>query len=1429
MKKKLVLLKTILVVLLSLISLSCFGDWGWGKKGDVDLSKATRLTAEMVPLLIDKSGIPKQNGGQITPVNGLFNLPPGTSVPVAALGGAIDPTGTTIVNDFDGDGILNVSETTTNVWVADYPQITAKIAPPVTMKIQILNTSSNTSDEIVSEIHADDLEDTKNQGTEKIHQNEINLKTVQFQDTYASSLSLNSAGSSSMSAGITGPSPAGAIPGSGPGINYGQSNSNSWGVTASTSKTVTKWADRPFKNNLDRDAVSLKSDSTGKNSRNYRAEKTQKTSSSTTIKSDAGYVRAALYITNESVNMPVKLTNILCSLMFENAAGDLIPVQSFRLRNDDYSLFEISVYGGSEFGPYVVELAGLNKVEVEQAITSGYNPKIFIVDYEMSHVPNSNYASTLLNFSGDNLKVIEENAKGRTAMVKIIGPDIRESYRVAAFDVTAGGSGDPCTTTNATQLAPGISFEKALNRISCSGMEIIFSEYVLDLSEIAPTLGASRIYTRAIKSIAGKETNFPCDLKTFTGSDGTSRTACVQKPINQWTDAEKSTAGIWIVFSKGKYYDSTTYLKSGNNKVVFDPINSNGAFVLQGASSTIWAGDYYDIVYYSIADYLAELEAFGKNPLENGQEFSVNSKWDNAELGDNPYDPDKNSIYLGEAGFGEKIELTISLLNTNYLNPSFGTAQLSGNYQYFTNFRYTPAFTTKRFAMEEVTDFELSLGFSGYRTDWLHIVKDLTPGSTDKIQDCGSYPDYQNQVFVRCIQLPSTHPIYDITKTPIKLYLRPAFNSAYRNTAWPLNYQNVRKVRGELGVPIKAGDLSLKLLNVYGNLQTGDTLYIEGDNTNYLVSGVTGPDTDGYLVVTITNPILKAAIKTTAVYIPGTLTDPEIRLAIDNNFVSDWNGQYATTPTSYTTDQYVPLSNGIAIPCSSNLFNPFGCLGLSPDYNALNWMGSYNKGVTRWNSWSDGGGFAGFLAKGLPSLKTSTSRFFRFEATANDYIFSDPGVVATLSNPVTLVEGDNGFVIWKQGTSLKGKFFQVSTGLTTSSELTLNTQPIGEDFVAKVQNGKAVISWENVDKIYLRVWDMNTKAAVGAENLVVTRPYASAVYPDFLSVDLALSDTRALVVWNSVTGCASVCNYHHNVNGRVYQTSDGTSVNAAAILYAFDITGSVGRMVVVADANGDKAVVASLARGNNEKIKVHAIPYTLSTATPGTSILVDSYATFGNMNIAVKASNGIGLIVYDFLDTELYSRSLNLSTSALIGSRVTLSTGTTIANFKLGVSGDTGLIAYSVGNRINLKALSISGSSLVFPSALIMDSSTTASSKSIGSVVLSGNNIITLWEHQEDAIKTIRGRLGTLSPFQVNGSGEFFLSTTNQGDQTGPTFQNIGSTGLAIWLSQDSDRQKFRGFSFDLMSPGTIQYGLNNFFVAPLIERNYLLKGRIIF
>ncbi|EKQ35922.1 hypothetical protein LEP1GSC025_4827, partial [Leptospira interrogans str. 2002000621] len=70
-------------------------------------------------------------------------------------------------------------------------------------------------------------------------------------------------------------------------------------------------------------------------------------------------------------------------------------------------------------------------------------------------------------------------------------------------------------------------------------------------------------------------------------------------------------------------------------------------------------------------------------------------------------------------------------------------------------------------------------------------------------------------------------------------------------------------------------------------------------------------------------------------------------------------------------------------------------------------------------------------------------------------------------------------------------------------------------------------------------------------------------------------------------------------------------------------------------------------------------------------------------------------------------------------------------------------------------------------------------------------------------------------------------STTNEGLQYTPW--PVASNGLAFvaWLSQDKTQQRIRGAKVDLANPGSLKYGLNNFFVSPLIERDYTIRAKI--
>ncbi|EMY76558.1 hypothetical protein LEP1GSC060_0393 [Leptospira weilii serovar Ranarum str. ICFT] len=1424
---------------------------------NVDLAGAIWLAAEPVNVQVNNEGVPVRPGSSgggstsspVTPVNGLFNLPPGRTVGANALMGTIDPTGTTIVNDFDGDGILNQNETLSNVWVADYPQIETTIAPPVTLKIQILKNSNNQSDQIVSEINSDDFEASKNEGSEKIHQNELNERTVQFQDSFSSDVEVGTSHERSMSVGGS-TSVMGLVS---VGMNYGNSTKDSWNAKHATSETTTKWADRPFKNNLDRDAWNLKSDSSTNKARKYRSDKSDKINSTSTVEANAGVVRAALYIKNLSVNMPVKISNVLCSLMFETPGGELVPMSSFRLRNDDYSLFEVEVYGGSEFGPYVVELTNLNTAEVEKAIAAGYTPKIMIVDYTMTHVADSNYKSSLLSYTGNNLKIVEENAKGRTALVKVFGPSIREMFRVTAFDTP--NVSNPCNTTTADVFSPGISLKKALERISCSGNNITFKDYVIDLSESAPTLGEARIYLKGIQSFGGISTNLPCTDETSTGTDGVTRTACVQKPYSQWTESEKNNSGVWAIYSRGKFYSPTEYWTDSGSVRKFDPWRGAvAAPILKGVDSIIWAGDNYDLVYISFKDFAKVEQKFGTNPLETGNGYPLNTKWDLKTLGNHPYYPDTNSLYLGEVGFGEKIELKIKLDKTKYLAPNFGTATDTGPYQYFTNFSYNPQTSTDRYNINQAADFEISMGFGGNRTDWFHVIKDLSSSDPYKLKNCGTTLDFINQTYTLCVQLPTLSTTVDPAISLVKLYIRPSLNTAYRKTIWPLHYSQVRKLKGEAGVPIVKGTSLVKVANSYGSVNVGDNFFIQGDTTNYKVIQVLPTAQDGTFDVQLDRLIQIDAQKTTTVYVPGTLTSPDVRLSVDTGFVTDWNTfvNASFNPTAFDQIQYKPFLLNGNVSCTTSPFHPGSCLGFTPELNALNWMGIYNEGVALWNSWADGGDFSNFLYSGLVRLTAATGKSYRLESMNMDFTVSADVNAPDLAYAAVANHGDVALTVWRQGTTLIGRYNQISTGAALTNPFNINTTASTGNYIVKAKNGKAVIAWNNGDNIYVSVRDLSNLSTIVSEAFVGNN-LASQGFSGFsYTWDIAIGNNRAAIFWtqpsssytpdSGCTGfwCSGTFVFNYQGIARWIRLDNGAfqggNVNIVNFVYTKYFDGSsmpyyYDIPYFQAAANDNNQIVFGwvLARQSSEDHTVFSSVYDMTTGTKiGTDKTLISESTRPVDTLQVGAATGRGMVLWRRNDGMILGRGIDTSNSNLLGTaNIEVESGG-VDSLKLNSFGDRGLFTYRKnGKDLFLKVLDLQAGQLLYPNALSL-AQTTVDSRNFSNSVLSGNKILTTWDQVNGTRRTNWGRVTNLDTFTLVGPKEFQISTTNEGVQYTPrAVVNDSGLGLVAWLSQDKTQQRIRAAKIDLANPGALQYGLNNFFVAPLIDRDFTIRAKI--
>ncbi|WP_230458099.1 LIC12048 family lipoprotein [Leptospira santarosai] len=1454
---------------------------------NVDLAGAIWLAAEPVKTQVNNEGVPVRPGnvgsggsGPVTPVDAIFNLPPGRLVNSNALMGTIDPTGTNIVNDFDGDGILNQNETLTNVWVADYPQIETTIAPPVTLKIQILKNSSNQSDQIVSEINSNDFEASKNEGSEKIHQNELNERTVQFQDSFSTETELGQSHERTMSAGMNSGFGMGLVS---VGMNYSNSMRESWNAKNAVSATTTKWADRPFKNNIDRDAWNLKSDSSTNKARKYRSDKSSKINETSTVEPNAGVVRAALYIKNLSVNMPVKISNILCSLMFETPGGELVPMSSFRLRNDDYSLFEVEVYGGSDFGPYVVELTNLNTAEVEKAIAAGYTPKIMIVDYTMTHVADSNYKSSLLNFTGNNLKIVEENAKGRTALVKVYGPGVREMYRVTAFDTP--NVSNPCNTKSTDVFSPGISLKKALERISCSGDNITFKDYVIDLSESAPTLAESRVYLKGIQSFGGISTNLPCTDETNTGSDGVSRTACVQKPYSQWTEAEKTNSGVWAIYSKGKFYSPTEYWTDSGNVRRFDPWRGAvAAPILKGVDSVVWAGDSYDLVYISFKDFIKVEQKFGTNPLETGNGYPVNTKWDLKTLGNHPYYPDTNSLFLGEVGFGEKVELKIKLDKTKYLSPNFGSAVDTGPYQYFTNFTYNPQVSSDRYNINQAADFEISLGFGGTRTDWFHIIKDLSSSDPYKLKNCGTTLDFISQTYTLCVQLPTLSTNVDPAISLVKLYIRPALNSAYRKTIWPLHFSQVRKLKGEAGVPIVKNTSLVKVANSYGSVNVGDNFFILGDSTNYKVVQVLPAAQDGSFDVQLDRLIQIDAPKTTQVYVPGTLTSPDVRLSVDTGFATDWNNfvNSSFNSTAFDQVQYKPFVSSGNVSCSSSPFHPGSCLGFSPELNSLNWMGIYNEGVALWNSWADGGDFSNFLYSGLVRLTTATGKSYRLESTNTDFTISADVNAQSLGDVRVVSYAGISLSVWRQGTALIGEYNQINTGQAIGNPFTINTAASTGQYQVRAKNGRAIILWESGNNIYANLKDLTNSVSIANEVLVTTRfsPSGQLLYDSSYtsfnrSIDVAFGNGKAAIVWNDFSMATSpsefnvpcnnpygtgVCHIYprtYTVNMRILNTDTGLFQGGSSAIKSYSENYEAAYIYMIPrvlayyvptyqldfsiDATNENqiAVASNLKTIGSESHTLVSSVFNLST---GNKIGVDKTLISETVrpidSHSIKANNGKATVIWRRNDGVIFGRGIDITNSDLIGNdNIVLESGpvdyvvfssSEDTGFLTYLKGYTGLLAYPKNVReLRLKAVNLQTGQLLFPESLVLGVGN-ADSRTPGPAVLSGNKILTTWDQANGTKRTIWGRVCNLTNFTVDGPKEFQISTTNEGSQFNPSPVTNGS-GLAFvaWVSQDKTQQRIRGYKVDLNNPGALKYGLNNFFVSPLIERDYTVRAKI--
>ncbi|MFQ3876672.1 hypothetical protein ACLK3A_19360, partial [Leptospira kirschneri] len=534
---------------------------------------------------------------------------------------------------------------------------------------------------------------------------------------------------------------------------------------------------------------------------------------------------------------------------------------------------------------------------------------------------------------------------------------------------------------------------------------------------------------------------------------------------------------------------------------------------------------------------------------------------------------------------------------------------------------------------------------------------------------------------------------------------------------------------------------------------------------------------------------------------------------------------------------------------------------------------------------ADGGDFSNFLYSGLVRLTAPSGKSYRLESTNTDFTISADVNAQSLDHPSVVNYGDVALTVWRQGTTLIGRYNQISTGQALGNPFNINSTASTGNYIVKAKNGKAVIVWDNGYNIYASVRDLTTLTSLVNETLVVSRlqPVGGmsvwgmvTMYPGnppfSYSYDVVFGNDRAAIVWNDfatslvpsittspnpmydvytycqISYCGFIETKTYQANARILRLDTGAFQGGNISIWSFVGTKTISYLAevpsntpayqidIAANANDNNHLVYAwnvrLSSGGDSHT-VYSSVYNLTTGTRiGSDQTLISEATRPVDTLQVAAATGRGMVLWRRNDGMILGRGVDTSNSNLLGtSNIEVESGS-VDSLKLTSSGDKGLLTYRKNNYkdIFLKVLDLQAGQLLYPNGLLLSQGQmTADYRNISfsGSILSGNKVLTTWDLMVGTRRTIWGRVSDISTFTVDGPKEFQISTTNEGVQYRGTAVVDNGFGLVTWLSQDKTQQRIRGYKVDLANPGSLKYGLNNFFVSPLIERDYTIRAKI--
>lgn len=562
-----------------------------------------------------------------------------------------------LLNDYDGDTIPNTQETTTNPFVAEYPKIVTRIDTPISVEIR--SDSTSTSENYSESISGSETKDTLSNSMEDKQYTQANRKTTPIptkesrSDSSGDSNSYGVSDSTSSSSGGGGGinTPCGGLNASSSdssSTSHSENGSVSKQLASSTSSETTVFQNVDYVDNLDRSGVEINSSKVKTMTSSFRSSNVAK--NTTTIGPNAGIVSSCLHIHNLSVNYPVHVSDVRCTLSFRMPSGQCQAVKTFTLRNEDYSVFSEDVYGGQEKGAYAIVIDGLNTDFIRKALSNGWVPQIHVVSYTTSKVKDSNY-----NPGVDNLKIVEEKAKGRTALISIKGHGVKDSYRVSAFDVQQDGT-----------FVPGISLKKALFNIMTDRIgagenwekDINGRDLTVTDRNLRWMKGGPSEYGYGSNTDGNSWNSFETYVKQYT--DDTGRTCRIEtikrlyalKKYNPFDPADNSSYNVSELMSNEEV-----------EQMQFWMIYHDGKYFKGDINDPIWPGERYELVCVNVGDFNQHFRDYAYTPFQSAASAVFTTRW-NALSNEGEF---ARARYMGQIIPNDIIHLTVGLEKTRNL------------------------------------------------------------------------------------------------------------------------------------------------------------------------------------------------------------------------------------------------------------------------------------------------------------------------------------------------------------------------------------------------------------------------------------------------------------------------------------------------------------------------------------------------------------------------------------------------------------------------------------------------------------------------------------------------------------------------------------------------------------------------------------------